>query len=66
MLSKKIQSIDRKSVKLALRIPLHAFTVTSYREVGVVPLDDFRKLALATCFVQESLVENFANEELTI
>ena len=57
--------IDSKSVNLALGIPVHASTVSSYREAGIVivPLE-FRKPALANYFVRASSVEIFTNEEL--
>ena len=62
---KQLQRVDSKSVKLALGIPVHVSTFSSYREAGIVPLDEFRKLALATYFVRaSSSVENFTNEEL--
>ena len=60
----KLQNIDIKSVKLALWIPVHASTVSYCREAGIVPLEEFRKLALAKYFVRASSVENFTKEDL--
>ena len=61
-----LQSIDSKLVELALGIPIHASTVSSYREAGIIPLGEFRKLTLAQYFVRVSSVEKFTNEELDL
>ena len=65
---KGLQSIDSKSVKLTLEIPVDASTVRSYsyREAGIVPLDEFRKLALAKYLIRASSVKKFTNEELDL
>ena len=44
---KKPQSLDSKAIKLALGIPESSNTLGANREVGILPLDEIRKLAAA-------------------
>ena len=41
----KLKRVDYKAYKLALGTPIHASCVGTYREVGSLPLDEFRQLA---------------------
>ena len=39
---KKLQSLDRIAIKLALGIPVHATASGAFREAGILPLDEIR------------------------
>ena len=58
----KLQSLDSKAIKLALGIPVHATILGAYREAGIFPLDEMRKLA-AAAYIRNSIVANHTNTE---
>ena len=58
------QSLDSKAIKLALGIPVHATTLGAYREAGILPLDEIRKLAAAKYIIRGSSVVNHTNTEV--
>ena len=63
---KKLQSLDSKAIKLALGLPVHASTICSYREAGILPLDEYRKLAAAKYVIRAFNVDNCTNKELEL
>jgi ribonuclease HI len=65
-LLKKLQSIDSKSLKLALGLPLHTSTMRTYYEANVMPLDDYRELMAAKYIVRSSASDNDMDIELNI
>lgn len=56
-LLQKLQSIDCKSYKLALGLPMHASCMRTYQEAGILPLNDQRQLASAK-YILRSLTNN--------
>ena len=48
----KLKSVDCKAYKLALGVPVRASCTGTYREVGLLPLDEFRQLASAKYILQ--------------
>ena len=60
---KKLQSLDNKAIKLALGLPVRVSTICSYREDGILPFDEYRKLAAAKYVIRASKVDNYTNEE---
>ena len=63
---KKLQSIDSRAIKLALGVPVHAHTLETYKLVGLLPLDEYRKLASAKYVVRANASENSVKDELFI
>eukprot|EP00745_Piridium_sociabile_P016136 TRINITY_DN23978_c0_g1_i1.p1 TRINITY_DN23978_c0_g1~~TRINITY_DN23978_c0_g1_i1.p1 ORF type:complete len:105 (-),score=12.27 TRINITY_DN23978_c0_g1_i1:13-327(-) len=60
------QSVDCKAFQLALGVPSHASNRETYREVGVLPLDEYRELATSKCVVRACTNDNYIGEELKI
>ena len=61
---KKLQSLDSKAVKLALGVPVHANTLNTYKEAGLLPLCEQRKLAVSKYVVRSLAVTNFVRDEI--
>ena len=55
---KKLQSIDSRAYKLALGVPIHTPTIATYEEVGVLSLNDYRRLSSAKYIVRSGSIEN--------
>ena len=65
-LLKKIGSIDCKAYKLALGVPSHTSNRKTYREAGVLPLDQYRELAASKFVVRTLAHDNCIGEELNL
>ena len=65
-LLRKLESIDCKAYKLALGLPYHTSNIKSYREAGVLPLDQYRELAASKFVVRTFSTENYIKEELML
>ena len=66
-LLQKIQSADCKALKIALGVPMHASNKQTYTVAGLLPLDEYRKLASAKFVVRcSSMPDNFIGDELQI
>lgn len=63
---KKLSSLDSKSIKIALGVPIHTKTLKAYSTAGILPLDDWRKLSCAKYIIRAKAVTNFTNDELNI
>ena len=63
-LLKKLQSIDSKAYKLALGVPTHAWVLGTYRESGVLPLDEQRKASAANLVTKNDAYETFTKNEV--
>jgi len=61
---KKLTSLDCRAIKLAIGVPIHASTAKSYKEAGILPLCDQRKLAVSKYVVRSLSVPNSVSEEL--
>ena len=61
-----MQSIDSRAIKLALGVPVHAHSLETYKLVGLLPLDEYRKLASAKYVVRANASENSVKDELFI
>ena len=64
-LLKKLQSLDCKGLKLALGVPYHTSSTHTYKELGILPLDEYRQLATAKYILRSSAVDN-SNEAETM
>ena len=53
-----LKSVDCKGYKLAFGEPVHASCMGTYREVGLLPLDDFRQVASAKYVFRSSTIIN--------
>ena len=65
-LLKKRQSIDSKSIKLAVGFPEHTNANKSYTEAGMIYLSEQRKLAVSKYAVRSLAVNNSVTEEMFI
>ena len=65
-LLKKLQSIDSKAVKIALGVPYHAKTTSSYHQANVISLDDQRQMAVSKYVIRSLSVENSNKEEIML
>ena len=65
-LLKKLQSIDRKAIKLAIGVPVHTNTSKSYAEAGMISLSEQRKLAISKYVIRSLAVINSATEDIFI
>ena len=59
-LLKKLQSLDCKAYKIALGVPFHTSSTDTYNEVGILPLEEHRKLASAKYILRSSTVETYS------
>ena len=57
-LLKKLQSIDSKTIKLAIGVLVHTNTNTSYTETGMISLSEQRKLAVSAYVIRSVAVTN--------
>ena len=62
----KLQSIDSKAVKIALGVPVHSNTINTYREAGILPLLEHRKLSVSKFVVRSLTTPNSLRDELFI
>ena len=62
----KLQSLDSKSVKLALGVPIHAKTINTYKISGILSLDDNRKLACSKYIIRSHATDSFNSKETSI
>ena len=65
-LLKKLQSIDSKAIKLALGVPYHAKTTSSYHQANVISLEDQRQMAVSKYVIRSLSVENNNKEEIML
>ena len=65
-LLQKLQSIDSKAFKLCLGVPFHASTLETYRELDILPLNDYRKLVLSRYVMKCSTLEGVNDIEMSI
>ena len=54
----KLRSVDCRAYQLALGVSIHASCMGTYREVGLLPLDEFRQLASAKYILRSSTIRN--------
>ena len=62
----KIQSVDCKAYKVALGVPCHTSTLGTYKEIGILPLEEQRELAVSKYFLKCSTLDNVNEFELQI
>jgi ribonuclease HI len=62
----KLQSIDSRAYKLALGVPMPTNTIKTYKEIGVLSLDQQRILAASTYVVRSLSVNNSVRDEILI
>jgi ribonuclease HI len=62
----KLQSIDSRAYKLALGIPISTNTIKTYKEIGILSLDQQRKLAASTYVVRSLSVNNSVRDEILV
>jgi len=65
-LLKRLQSIDSRSIKIAIGVPVHSNTLKTYKEVGFLSLSEQRKLAAAKYMVRSISVDNSVKDELLL
>ena len=65
-LLRKLQSIDSKGFKLALGVPFHASSTLVYKELGILPLDDYRLFSTAKYILRSSAIDNSVADEISI
>ena len=65
-LLKNLQSIDCKSFKLALGLPMHASCFRTYNEIKLLPLDEQRKVASTKFLLRHITVENISETEIKL
>ena len=65
-LLKKLKSLDCKAFRLALGVPSHASSLGTYKEVGVLPLDENRELTVAKYVIRSSATENNIKSEISL
>ena len=66
LLLTKLKSVDGKGYKLAFGVPVHASCMGTYREVGLLPLDDFRQFASAKYEFRSSTIINSNGIEVSL
>jgi hypothetical protein len=59
-----LQSIDSRALKVALGVPIHTSSMKCYNEIGILSLDDQRKLATAQYAIRSLSVPNSVRNEL--
>ena len=62
-LLKKIQSLDCKAFRIALGVPFHTSALGTYKEVGVLPLVEYRQLAVAKYILRTAINDNNIKNE---
>jgi ribonuclease HI len=62
----KLQSIDSRALKIALGVPIHTNSMKCYNEIGILSLDDQRKLVTAQYAIRSLSVPNSVRNELLI
>ena len=62
----RLQSIDSKAYKLALGIPIHTQTNAVYQSIGILSLNEHRKLASSKYIIKANLNNTFIKEEIKI
>jgi ribonuclease HI len=60
----KIQSLDCKAIKIALGVPFHSNSIKCYKEAGILPLSEYRKLASAKYITRCLMVPNSVRDEI--
>ena len=65
-LLKKLQSIDCRAYKLALGLPVHASSLKTYSASGVLPLEDYRRVACSKFILRSMTVKNDLDSELNL
>ena len=62
----KIQSIDCKAYKVALGVPCHTSTLGTYKEIGVLPMEEQRQLAVSKYVLRCSTLNNVNVSEISL
>ena len=65
-LLQKLQSLDSKAIKIALGVPTHASTISSYKEANILPLSEQRRLAVSKYIIRSVTVPNSVHNEIFI
>lgn len=60
----RLQSLDSKPIKLVLKVPIHTQTLKAYNLAGIMPLNEWRKLACAKYIIRASATSNSTVNEL--
>ena len=63
---KKLQSLDSKAIKIALGVPVHTKTESTYKTVGILSLDNWRKLTCSKYVIRSQIVYNNTETEVTL
>ena len=62
----KLQSIDCKAFKISLGLPIHTSSLKTYGEIGILPLNDMRKLASAKYTTKMKTIAHDMDTELNV
>jgi ribonuclease HI len=62
----KLQSIDSRSIKIGLGVPIHSNTIKVYKEAGILSLSEFRKLSVAKYIVRGLSTPNSAEDGILL
>jgi ribonuclease HI len=62
----KLQSIDSRSIKIGLGVPVHSNTVKTYKEAGILSLSEHRKLSVAKYIIRGLSVPNSAEDGILL
>ena len=62
----KLQSLDCKSYKIALGVPFHTSNKEVYETTGILPLENYRELAVSKSVIRASSCNTFIEKELKL
>ena len=62
----KLQSLDSKTIKMVLSLPICTNTLKCYTELNILSLDDQRKLAVSNYVLRCKQVDNSVDEEIHV
>jgi ribonuclease HI len=62
----KLESLDSKAIKIAMGVPVHASTSKTYKECDILPLHEYRKVAVSKYVARSLSVPNSVFAELFI
>ena len=63
---KKLQSIESKAYKLAIGVPVHTSTNLLYQTIGILPLEEYRKLSSSKFLIKMNSQESYIENEIKI
>ena len=65
-LLQKMTRLDCKAFRIALGVPFHASSMGTYNEIGILPLDNYRQLAVAKYLLRCSKQETNVDTEISV